>query len=80
MEQTLGKRREIYFGESMKGRRGSPHVARYVEYMYLFGDHEGGRFEKAGQEEGTGEDWGEEVMPVRFTFYKGWSAFLMPAT
>lgn len=67
--------REIYFGEHLRGRRGSPRVARYVENLYLFGDHERGRFGRAGEEEGEdvgggtggreGEEGDEEGVPVR---------------
>lgn len=46
--------REIYFGELLAGRGGSPRVARYVEHLYLFGDHERGRFGRAGEDVGVG--------------------------
>lgn len=45
-------------------------MARYVEHLYLFGDHERGRFGRAGGEEGGvgggGKDggWDEGAVPV----------------
>lgn len=61
--------REIYFGENLLGRRGSPRVARYVENLYLFGDHKGGRFGRMEGED-VGDGWAgereeeEEAVPV----------------
>lgn len=78
--------REIYFGELLRGRQGAPHVARYVEHFYLFGDHAGGRFGRAdgggdgGVGGGGGEGWDEGSVPVRYCCVCGGDILLHDAS